>query len=59
MRALPVRQSQAIALFYWEDYSVADISRILDCSTETVKTHLKRGRAALADKLDSHRGEVS
>ncbi len=51
VRELPKRQSQAIALFYWEDRSIAQIAEILDCGEETVKTHLKRGRAALADTL--------
>lgn len=57
VRSLPPRQAQAIALQYWEDRSVAEIAQILDCSTETVKTHLKRGRAALATALDGHRTE--
>lgn len=53
VRELPRRQSQAIALFYWEDRSMAQIAEILECSEETVKTHLKRGRKALAETLGS------
>lgn len=49
--ALPARQSQCIALFYVDDASVADIARILDCGEESVRTHLRRGRAALAQTL--------
>ncbi len=59
VRSLPTRQAQAIALFYWEDLSVAEIGEILGTSTETAKTHLKRGRAALAQSLESFRGEAS
>ncbi len=51
VRSLPERQGQAIALHYWDDLPRAEIAQILGCSDETVKTHLKRGRAALADQL--------
>ncbi len=51
VRQLPKRQAQAIALFYVEDRSVAEISEILDCSESTAKVHLFRGRQALAAKL--------
>jgi len=54
IRRLPERQAQAVALFYWEDRSIAQIATILACGEETVKTHLKRGRAALAESLDAH-----
>ena len=51
VRALPKRQSQAIALFYLEDLSIAQIAEILDCAQGTVKAHLHKGRARLANKL--------
>lgn len=51
VRRLPKRQAQAIALFYLEDRSVADIAEILDCSANTVKVHLHKGRATLAARL--------
>jgi len=54
IRRLPDRQAQAVALFYWEDRSISQIAAILDCGEETVKTHLKRGRASLAESLDAH-----
>ncbi len=53
VRKLPERQSQAIALHYWDDLPRSDIAEILGCSDETVKTHLKRGRAALAQHLEA------
>lgn len=58
VRSLPTRQSQAVALYYWEDLSLQQIAEVLDCGAETVKTHLKRGRMALAAKLGEHHGGV-
>jgi RNA polymerase sigma-70 factor (ECF subfamily) len=57
VRALPKRQSQAIALFYLEDLSIAQIAEILDCAQGTVKAHLFKGRARLASKLGLESGE--
>lgn len=51
VRRLPVRQAQAIALFYLDDLSIADTARVLGCGTETVKTHLARARTTLARRL--------
>lgn len=51
VRRLPPRQAQTIALYYWEDRSLAQIAEILECSSETVKTHLKRARATLSGTL--------
>jgi RNA polymerase sigma-70 factor (ECF subfamily) len=51
VRQLPERQAQAIALFYIEDRSVAEIAEILECSPSTAKVHLFRGRKALGEKL--------
>lgn len=51
VRQLPDRQAQAIALFYVEDRSVAEIAEILECSPATAKVHLFRGRQSLARKL--------
>lgn len=49
------RQAKVLALFYVEDQPLSAIAEILGLGEETVKTHLKRGRAALATKL----GEAS
>ena len=59
VRALPKRQAQTIALFYWEDRPIAEIAEILQCGDETVKTHLKRGRAALAQVLPNENGPTA
>lgn len=54
VRSLPTRQGHAIALYYWDDMSIAQIADILGCGTETVKTHLTRGRARLGELLEGH-----
>ena len=51
IRALPVRQAQAVALFYVEDRTVAEIAAVLGCSEGTVKTHLYRARQSLSAAL--------
>ncbi len=51
VRRLPKRQAQAVALRYLEDRSLEDIAEILGLSPGTVKTHLLRGRQALARRL--------
>lgn len=56
VRKLPKRQSQAVALHYLEDMSVADIADILECSPNTVKVHLHKGRLNLAERLNLEGG---
>ena len=51
VRNLPKRQAQVLALAFLEDMSVAQIAAVLACGEETVRTHLRRGRIALADRL--------
>lgn len=52
MRELSPRQAEVLALFYVEDQPMSAVAEILGLGSETVKTHLKRGRAALASKLE-------
>lgn len=51
VRTLPKRQAQVIALHYLEDRPVAEIAEILECSANTVKVHLFKGRQKLANRL--------
>ena len=51
VRGLPKRQSQAVALHYLEGLSMREISEIIECSPNTVKVHLHKGRKTLALKL--------
>lgn len=38
-------------LFYYEDYSVREIARIMELEEGTVKTRLRRGRQMLKERL--------
>ena len=51
VRRLPKRQAQTVALHYLEDLPIAEIADILDCSPNTVKVHLHKGRKTLATRL--------
>lgn len=51
VRSLPKRQCQVLALTYLDGLSTSEVGEVLGCSPATVKTHLQRGRAALARRL--------
>jgi RNA polymerase sigma factor (sigma-70 family) len=44
-------QRAVVVLYYWEDNAIFDIARALEVSESTVKQHLFRARARLADAL--------
>ncbi len=48
---LPQRQRQVVVLAYVEGFRTADVANLLGIGTETVKTHLQRAKATLADEL--------
>lgn len=48
---LPPKQRDVIYLYYYEEYSVKEISVMTKTKENTVKSHLKRGREALKDHL--------
>ncbi len=48
---LPKRQAQCVALYYVVGMSMPEIAELLDCSKETVNTHLRRARSTLARRL--------
>jgi RNA polymerase sigma-70 factor, ECF subfamily len=51
LRRLPRRQAQVLALMYIEDRTAAQVALLLGCGEETVRTHARRGRLALARLL--------
>ena len=51
LRSLSRRQAEVLALVYVEDRPIAEVAAVLRLGEETVRTHLKRGRAALARRL--------
>lgn len=59
LRELSPRQAEVLALFYVEDRPLSDVAAILGLGTETVKTHLKRGRLALAERLGERREDIA
>ncbi len=56
VRRLPKRQAQVVVLRYVDGQSISGIARILECSENTVKTHLMRAKTTLAKRLD---GEIA
>lgn len=51
MRRLKDRQRIALHLFYREDKSYKEIANIMGLPVNTVKTHIRRGKEALKEKL--------
>jgi RNA polymerase sigma-70 factor (ECF subfamily) len=49
---LPLRQAQAIALYYLEDRPTDEIAALLGCEPSTVRIHLSKGRKTLAARLE-------
>ena len=55
LRALPPQQQHVLVLRYWLSLSEAEIAEALGIRAGTVKTHAKRGLAALAARLEDRR----
>lgn len=53
LRTLPVRQREAMVLRYYADLTEPAIAEAMGLSTGAVKSHLHRGRAAVAQILES------
>ena len=49
---VPAGQRAVLVLRYWEDMSVEDTARLLECSEGTVKSQAARGLQALRAQLD-------
>lgn len=49
---LPEKERDVIHLFYYEEYSIREISRILNSTEGAVKTRLSRARDRLRKKLE-------
>ena len=52
---LPDAQRMALILFYYDDYSIREISRIMDISEGTVKSRLAYGRLGLKRALEKEK----
>ncbi len=52
VRRLPTRQAQTIALRYLDGQEVSEIAETLQCSVNTVHTHLRRAKERLARRFE-------
>lgn len=59
VRKLAPKQRAAVALFYQEDLSTADIADALGCTVSTATSHLNQARTRLARLLGEDRAEPS
>lgn len=57
LRSVPVRYRAALGLHHVVDLPVAEVAAELDVTVGTVKTWLRRGRAAMSELLDDGRCE--
>jgi RNA polymerase sigma-70 factor (sigma-E family) len=55
LRTLPVQQQNVLVLRYWLSLSETEIAATLGIAPGTVKTHARRGLAALAVRLEDRR----
>jgi RNA polymerase sigma factor (sigma-70 family) len=55
IRALPRRQMECVVLRFYAQLSDAEIAEVLEVSAGSIKTHLHRARAALAESLEGIR----
>lgn len=53
VEALPEKQRQAVILYYQDERSVDEVATMMGLPVNTVKTHLHRARARLAELLDA------
>ena len=55
VKELPQKYRVVIHLFYYEDLSIEEISKVLRMKPSTVRTHLTRARAKLKVLLEKNR----
>jgi RNA polymerase sigma-70 factor (ECF subfamily) len=53
--SLPEKQRQAVMLYYQDERSVDEVAAMMGLPVNTVKTHLHRARARLADLLGARK----
>lgn len=52
---LPVKQKEVIYLYYYEEYSIKEISKILKRSESTIQTQLATARKKMKETLNSEK----
>lgn len=51
VKQLPEKYGNVIYLYYYEEYSISEIAKMLDSNENTIKSILKRGRDKLKEML--------
>ena len=51
VRGLPRRQAQIVALVHFDGMTVTEAAELVGCGRETARTHLRRGKTTLAQRL--------
>lgn len=59
LRRLPARQRECLVLRYYDELSDGEIAETLSVSITSVRTHLQRGKAALAREISPRLGRTS
>jgi len=59
IQKMPPRMRMVFILHYQEDFSVTEISEILNISQNTVRVQLMKGRRFLREYFEKHRGEIN
>jgi RNA polymerase sigma-70 factor (ECF subfamily) len=59
VESLPEKQRLAITLYYFDERPVDEVAEMMGMPANTVKTHLHRGRASLAQALGVSAEEVT
>jgi RNA polymerase sigma-70 factor (ECF subfamily) len=57
VRTLPAQQRQCVVLHYLDDLDAAEIGAVLELAPSTVRVHLHRARARLAELLALEEGD--
>ncbi len=55
---LPLKYREVIIYYYFEEFSVIEVSQQLNLSENTVKTRLRKARTLLKDELKNNQWEV-
>jgi len=53
IRALPIRQREAVVLCYWEHLTQPEAARVMGISVGSVKTHLHRAMASIRGRVSN------
>ena len=54
---LPLNYKSVMVLYYYEDFSVSEIAKALNISSNNVKKRLERGRKMIKDKIENEEAE--